>query len=153
MLILRAATARDVPAIRAIETESFPDPWSEKSFSEYLSLPDVPFLVADDDGIVSGYVIARFTADEFEILNVAVAPARRRLGVGETLLSRIVRDFGERLAARDLLSGKGWLEVRTDNAPAAALYRKLGFEERSVRRNYYGNGVDAVLMSLDCFVR
>ena len=56
--------------------------------------------------------------------------ARRREGIGESLLSRVTRDFGDFLSAAGLEAGKGWLEVRSYNPAAIALYRKIGFGDR-----------------------
>ena len=157
MMSLRAATVRDLPAIAEIEERSFPEgateSWSAESLAEFVGRRDVAFLVADDDGATVGYAISRFSVDEFELLRVAVAPERRREGIAASLLSRTTRDFGDFLERAGLESGKGWLEVRSDNAGAIALYSRIGFRERSVRKDYYGDGADALLMALDCFVR
>ena len=152
MLILRAATKRDLPEILAIEEACFDDAWSADSYAEFLGGRGNSFLVADDDGVCAGYVLARFAVDEFELLRIAVPAVRRREGIGESLLSRVTRDFGDFLSAAGLEAGKGWLEVRSDNPAAIALYRKIGFGDRSVRKDYYGPGADALLMALDCFV-
>jgi ribosomal-protein-alanine N-acetyltransferase len=76
------------------------------------------------------------------VLDVVTAPESRRSGVGRALMLEALGDGGQRGATRALL------EVRRSNAPAIALYRSLGFLHDTVRRGYYQDGEDAVLMSL-----
>ena len=83
-----------------------------------------------------GLLIALET-DVSEVLDVAVDPAYRRRGIATALIER---------AAADSAADTQMLEVRASN-PARTLYRKLGFEEISVRRGYYSDPrEDAVIM-------
>jgi ribosomal-protein-alanine N-acetyltransferase len=97
--------------------------------------------VAVEDGRLVGYLLARQAADEAEILNLGVAPAARRRGIGRALVR-------EGLAA---LAGRGasqvFLEVRASNAAARALYAEFGFGEVGRRREYYRRPVeDAIVL-------
>jgi len=87
--------------------------------------------VAIEDGRAVGYVLARQAADEAEILNLGVAPAARRRGIGRAL----VREGLAALAARG--AEQVFLEVRESNAAARALYAEFGFAEVGRRRGYY----------------
>jgi ribosomal-protein-alanine N-acetyltransferase len=87
-----------------------------------------------------GYVCWWVVGDEVHILNLAVHPDARRGGTGRALVQRVLDDAAVHRA------GSVSLEVRRDNQPAAALYRSLGFTESGVRRNYYGQGEDAIIM-------
>ena len=89
---------------------------------------------------VVGYVIARAAADEGEILNLAVAPAQQRHGVGRLLAQQALED----LAARGARSV--YLEVRESNAAARRLYEGLGFEAVARRPNYYRQPSEAALV-------
>jgi ribosomal-protein-alanine N-acetyltransferase len=101
----------------------------------------VLFLVAVADGQTAGYVLARHAADEAEILNLGVAPAARRRGVGRAL----VREGLAALAARGAV--QVFLEVRDSNAAARALYAEFGFGEVGRRRGYYRRPVeDAIVL-------
>jgi ribosomal-protein-alanine N-acetyltransferase len=129
-----------VPAVGAIERGVFTDPWSARDFRDCL-VSDTVFLVADVAGAVAGYVVAHDAADEGEILNLAVAPAQLRRGVGRALVE-------EALA---VLAGRGvsevFLEVREGNGAARALYGALGFREVGRRARYYRRPVeDAVVL-------
>jgi [ribosomal protein S18]-alanine N-acetyltransferase len=144
VVTLRRAAAADLSWIGGIERSAFGDPWSERSFSEMLDHPAAIFLVATDDisGVACGYSITIAVADEAEILNLAVAEARRGQGIGGLLLD----------AALDEAVGRGaetvFLEVRESNQAARALYHSRGFTERFRRTGYYRNPVeDALVLS------
>lgn len=138
---IRDADAPDVPAIVAIERESFGDPWSEKSFRSLLGSPACRFRVAEHDGQVLGYAIAWIIGEEAELANLAVQPSGRRAGVGAALLDDL-------LQATD--RGRGttiYLEVRAGNHAAQALYRSRGFVAAGVRKDYYTRpSEDAMVM-------
>jgi ribosomal-protein-alanine N-acetyltransferase len=97
-----------------------------------------------DANQVVGYIVARVTADELHINNVAVRELYRRKGIGCALLSCIVEE-GKRSGATT-----AFLEVRSGNSAAQALYEKVGFEAIATRANYYSEPrEDAVVMKLD----
>lgn len=134
-----------MPAVRAIEQEVFADPWSTQDFRDCVT-SDAHFLVAaaGDSGAIIGYVVALEAADEGEILNLAVAPAGRRSGLGRALVQHIL----EALTARGVR--QVYLEVRESNAPARALYAARGFKEVGRRQQYYRRPVeDAIVLRLD----
>lgn len=81
-------------------------------------------------------------ADELHILNIAVHPRARRAGIGTVLMNEALSEAREKRI--ELLT----LEVRRSNLAARRLYRKFNFEERRLRRNYYGVGEDALVMEL-----
>lgn len=144
-LVLRAATASDLPQVAAIERAAFSDPWAPVAFERLLNDPRVLFLVAvSPDDHVLGYVVAWFVLDEGEIGNLAVADAARRRGVGGTLLD----------AALEAAHARGvdvvYLEVRDSNAAARALYAARGFEVVARRPRYYRRPVeDALVLRCD----
>ena len=101
------------------------------------------FLVAaaPDEGGIVGYVIAQDAADEAEILNLAVAPARHRGGIGRALVERALATLARRGVRRV------FLEVRESNSAARALYAALGFQEVGRRSRYYRRPVeDAIVL-------
>jgi len=138
---IRPARQTDVPDVGAIEREVFSDPWSANDFTECVST-GVPFLVAERRGVVAGYVVAHSAADEGEILNLGVAAAHRRHGIGRELVERALAE----LTARGVRTV--YLEVRASNAAARRLYEALGFAEVGRRSRYYRRPVeDAVVLS------
>lgn len=131
-----------MPAVHALERAVFSDPWSARDFRECIT-SDVEFLVAEaaGGGDVTGYVVAHDAADEGEILNLAVVPARHRSGIGRALVERVLADLAARGARRV------FLEVRESNAGARALYAALGFREVGRRPRYYRRPIeDAVVL-------
>ena len=143
---IRDASNRDLPQIVEIERLSFDNPWSRDSFLRELSLPfsrtAVAVATSAATDTVVGYLCRWLVADECHILNVAVHPELRRMGVGERLMSDAITEAKAKDA--HLVT----LEVRRSNLPARGLYRKLNFEERRLRHNYYGPGEDAIVMEL-----
>ena len=94
-------------------------------------------------GPIAGYIVARETAGELHINNVAVRAEYRRRGIGATLLRTILDE------ARRRKANAAFLEVRSTNLPAQALYEKSGFKAIARRADYYSEPrEDAVVMSL-----
>ena len=92
---------------------------------------------------IAGYIIARDTAGELHINNVAVRSEYRRRGIGAALLNRVLNEARRRQAKA------AFLEVRSANRAAQALYEKSGFKAIARRANYYSEPIeDAVVMSL-----
>ena len=94
-------------------------------------------------GPIAGYIVARETAGELHINNVAVRAEYRRRGIGAALLERVIQE------ARLRKANTAFLEVRSANYAAQALYQKCGFHAIAQRANYYSEPrEDAVVMSL-----
>jgi len=138
------AAERHLPQIAAIERACFSHPWSEDMLRDTLRNDAAVMAAAEGPaGDVLGYAGLQTVLDEGYIGNIAVRPDCRRQGVGDALLSALVRFGRERLSFLTL-------EVRSSNAPAIALYKKHGFHPVGRRRNYYDNPTeDAILMTLE----
>ena len=122
-----------VAQVAALEKICFSDPWSENSVALELKNPLSCWLVAEEDGKVTGYVGSQTVMDESDMMNVAVHPDYRRKGIAEKPVMELV----EALKKRD--SRCLTLEVRASNEPARALYEKQGFVQVGLRKNYYRN--------------
>ena len=141
-MIVRKATLSDIPAVAALERAEFPDGADEGMLTRLWETDGGIILAAGEGDALLGYVWARFVLDEGEIGNIAVAPERRRCGVGAALLGALFAESERRGAA--VLR----LEVRESNLAARRLYEKNGFETVGKRRNYYEKPTeDAILMS------
>jgi [ribosomal protein S18]-alanine N-acetyltransferase len=143
---LRPLQLRDLNAIERIERASYPTPWSRSMFASELAKPSSICVGAFDreTGALVGYLVISRYVDAWHVMNVAVAPGHRRRGIATTLLERLF----------ELTAGRGrrgyTLEVRISNTEAIALYERLGFKARGVRRGYYtDNREDALIMWKD----
>jgi [ribosomal protein S18]-alanine N-acetyltransferase len=145
-LQIRDASLSDLDRIWEIERLSFSQPWSLGSFQRELTLPFSRLVVAsggeNHNRSLAGFLCRWLVADESHILNVAVHPELRRFGVGTHLIRAAIDE------AKANGIGLITLEVRRSNVAARCLYRKLEFEERRLRRNYYAPGEDAIVMEL-----
>lgn len=140
-ITFRTMTATDLEEVLAIENDSFPHPWNRDHFLDELkSVHAFPLVALDPGKRIIGYICPRLILDEGQILNVAVLRAFRGQSIGRILLERVLADCRERGGSTVSL------EVRPSNHAAIALYQGLGFVATGIRRNYYENGEDAILM-------
>ena len=141
--MIRAATPDDVGAIADIERVVFEaEAWSDSLVDLELVAPGRVVVVAEHEDAVVGYASAAVIADVADLTRIAVRWADRREGVGTALLAALLDSAAERGAERMML------EVAETNEPALAFYDVSGFAEIARRHDYYGRGVDAVIMEL-----
>jgi len=141
-LEVRRLTYSDLPAVLSVERRSFPTPWSLAMFVLELSKPSGVCLAASAGDELLGYLVCSRYDQAWHLMNVAVAPERRRSGVARRLIGRLLEEAGRELPFT--------LEVRVSNLPAISMYEQLGFRSAGVRPRYYqDNGEDALIMWLD----
>lgn len=126
--------------VESIERACFAVPWSRRGLEDdAFSDCGHWYAAIDGEGSPRAFIGCRVIADEADIVNLAVSPACRRKGLARALIQRFFADFPAVEAT--------YLEVRRSNTGAQALYRSLGFERYSVRKNYYEKPAeDAILM-------
>ena len=130
--------------VARMEAECFSAPWSEGSLGLLLSGENGGLLALDGDRAV-GYIGYLGVIDEYEITNVAVSPDCRRRGIGEALVRALLSKAEESGMVRVTL------DVRVSNAPALALYQKMGFTPCGTRKNFYSTPrEDAIVMEWKC---
>jgi ribosomal-protein-alanine N-acetyltransferase len=145
---LRRLALGDLSAIEEIERRSYKTPWSRSMFAGELAKPSSVCLGAfeadHENGKLVGYLIVSRYVDAWHVMNVAVDPEHRGRGIAAMLLERLFE-----LTSDDARRGYT-LEVRVSNATAIALYERLGFDARGIRRGYYtDNREDALIMWKD----
>lgn len=131
---LRNMTIEDLDKVAAIEAATFSVPWSRDAFEGSLLQENYRFIVAaseEDEGDVLGYCCFYHVMDEAEIPIVCVRNDKRRMGIGEAMLGRLI----ECAAECDVKTM--FLEVRKSNEAARNLYRKAGFEDSGIRKGFY----------------
>lgn len=100
------------------------------------------YLLIDNEGRVKGYISLYQVLDEVNILYIYVDKELRGNGYGKAL-------FNEALKGITIKNYKVFLEVRVSNTIAINLYTKLGFKEYAIRKAYYSDGEDAILMEME----
>lgn len=143
---LRFAAPDDLDALIALE-EAFPakERWSRDTWFHELEADNRWVQVAEDPGTgeVLGVITVQIIGGVADLNRIIVAPEARGHGVGAELLRAGVEDANAAEADEMLL------EVRHDNRAAHALYARAGFTEIARRTDYYGAGVDAVVLRLE----
>lgn len=150
---IRWLELEDMPETAALEALCFPSFWTVEQFTNTWKLHWFAGYGLFRGSRLIGYITLSILAGELEVLNIALHPEERGLGYSRPLM---------RFALEDTLNGghlsrrgekpEGWasgvLEVRTGNIPARTLYSGLGFVSNGVRKHYYSDGEDAVVMTV-----
>jgi ribosomal-protein-alanine N-acetyltransferase len=141
--VIGALGPADLPGVVALEALAFPDaPWDADVMADEARHGTV--MVWRDGDQVLGAIVYRVVpgelGDELDLHRVAVLPAARRGGIGRRLVEHMLAAG----RARGLV--RVTLEVRRDNAPAIALYERLGFTLLATRKRYYADGEDALVL-------
>lgn len=140
--MIREMRKEDLARIEELEKELFhDDPWPQSAFLYELDGNPYAFLyVYEEDGKICGYYDLWITFEQAQLANIGVARSYQGKGIGRQMLedcvSRAVQAECENIT----------LEVRVSNERAKDLYEKNGFIKAAVRRNYYADGEDALLM-------
>jgi [ribosomal protein S18]-alanine N-acetyltransferase len=144
---LRTMMPADLDAVLVLERSLFgPEAWSREMLAGELR--EQPrsryYLVADDDGAITGYAGLLVAANQADVVTLAVAADRWGQGVGSALLEALLAE-AERRSCTEV-----FLEVRTDNIRAQRLYARYGFSQIGIRKGYYQpSGADALVMRRD----
>jgi len=139
-LNLRPMLARDTDAVFQIQTAS-PEiaQWTARDYAR-VPTAGMTAWVAEIDGVIVGFLVARRIASELEILNLAVRPDARRRGIGHALI-QFALAWGKQLDAMN-----AYLEVRASNQAALEFYKQQQFQETGRRPLYYSNPVEDALV-------
>ncbi len=139
-LEIRDYKIEDVEEVYNILSQNFIHPWDKKS----LTLVSNNFIkkVLVLDGEIIGFLEMQVVADEADLVMIAIKKEFQRKGLGEYFLKQIIKYLKERGITRI------FLEVSSKNEKAINFYRKLGFVDYSIRKNYYKDGSDALLLEL-----
>ncbi len=138
-ILIRRMTLEDVDQVHNLEQQVFKDCWPRRSFVYEVENEDYshPFVMLQQEKIV-GYAVVWYVSRELHINNIAVAPEFRRQGFGAKLLEYILDLFQDFDTA--------FLEVRISNTAAISLYEKYMFIKAAIRKKYYTDGEDALIM-------
>ena len=147
---IREAEGKDTDALVFLEQTCFADAFSRDTILEMLGQRDYVLLtVCEDTGrdgrvIPVGYAGYRKALDEGDVMHVCVLPEYRRQGLALRLMEALILRAVEEGTARI------FLEVRASNTAAIGLYKKIGFRETGIRKDYYRHPrEDALIMELN----
>lgn len=140
-MIIREAVPADIPAIGDLEHELFgAEAWRDSSLLDELGTPGRVLSICESDGVV-GYAITMLAGDVVDLERIGVRADRQREGIARKLLGEALtqaqRDGADRLM----------LEVSSVNHEALAFYAAEEFRQIDVRRRYYRDGSDAIVMA------
>lgn len=137
--------ATDFEQLFVIEQRAHSVPWSMGTLKNNQGERYLNLKLSDQHRIL-GFIICQTVADEATLFNIAIDPTMQGKGLGKKLLLALI----EQLKQQGILTL--WLEVRASNQIAKQLYDKLGFNEVTLRKNYYptptGEREDAIVMAL-----
>ncbi|NHM33241.1 ribosomal protein S18-alanine N-acetyltransferase [Neobacillus terrae] len=133
---------KDIEQVHRIEELSFSIPWSKEAFyNELFENKFAVYIVLEMDGKIVGYCGVWIVIDEAHVTNVAILPEYRGMKLGEALMMCLMN------VAREKGAKTMTLEARVSNHIALSLYRKMGFQDGGIRKNYYtDNQEDALVM-------
>lgn len=139
---IRRFEARDAEAVGKILAGS-PEAaaWTVKSLEQLNKRGELGWVIEEKKKVV-GFLVVRDVVAEAEILNLCVAPARRRAGLAEALLTEALAEL--RRSRVDQL----FLEVRESNSPAISFYEKHGFRTNGRRPGYYRDPDEAAVLMM-----
>lgn len=137
----RSMKIADLNEVLALEKKCFSQAYSREILSQELKINAAHLWVLPYQKKMIAYLDFWVVADEIELVSIAVHPEYRRLGAGHYLLARMIA-YGRRARVRSI-----YLDVRSSNEKAKALYKKLGFQTVGLRKRYYSdNQEDALIL-------
>ena len=140
MVNVRKMEFRDIKKVVELEEKYLLESLGEKLLASELSEKNngVSFYVIENDDVVIGYIGRYYFFQEAEVLNFVVDESYQRQGYGQKLFDKMVKDM------KDVK--KITLEVRASNIKGINFYTKNGFKQVGVRKKYFKNGEDALLL-------
>ena len=120
--------------------------WKKKDFIKFISNKDNIFILSNPKPL--GYLKARLTRDEIEIISILIDKKFRKIGIGKSLLNKLLN-----IALKKKIQNI-FLEVSVENQIAINLYKKFNFNKVGERKNYYYQNrryIDADIMRLVLF--
>ncbi len=139
-MTVRQMKYEDLLEVEQIENECFLTPWNHRMLSDTFMAEGFIGAVCEENGKIIGYGSLNIVCKEGNVNNIAVRLSERGKGCGTAILNFLIEEC-KKVKVESI-----FLEVRRSNSPALHIYRKRGFIEIAVRKNYYENGEDALVM-------
>ena len=136
-------TADDIDIISPIFESDFDKFWNISNLKSDFENPNSTYFVAKLDNEIVGFAGFLKICDEANIMNIVSKLSKRHLGIGTKLLNSLIT------SAKELGLKSITLEVNSNNYPAINLYKKFNFKRIGLRKKYYNNTDDAIIMTLE----
>ena len=141
--IIKKMTKEHLDKIKENLKEDFDEFWNENVLKNELENPASTYIVAkDEQNNIVGYAGIWQPIDEAHITNIVTKKDKRRNKIGTKMLEELIKIAKEK-KLKDIT-----LEVNVNNIPAINLYKKYNFKEVGIRKKYYNNSDDAIIMTL-----
>lgn len=138
---ISAMTLPDLDSISDILTCEFDDFWNYNLFKSELENKNSMYIVAKLNNQIVGFAGIWFSVDDIHITNIVVKKNRRNQKIGSLMLNNLI-ELCENRTQKSIT-----LEVNSNNIPAQKLYQKFGFKNVGIRKKYYNNTEDAIIMT------
>lgn len=134
----------DLDTIKDILLSDFDDFWKYTTFKKELENPNSKYIKAKINDKIVGFAGIWKAVDDIHITNIVTAKEYRKKGIGTALLANLI-EFAKHEKGITSIT----LEVNSNNIPAQKLYKKYGFKNVGLRKKYYNNTYDALIMTLN----
>ena len=141
LITIKKVGAEFAPFLSKLHQATFTQHWTEEDFTAMFSVRSTQAFIAEIAGEAVGFILTRSILDQAELISIATIVPQRKLGVAAKLSGSAMADAKQRGAAQM------FLEVAERNISAMQLYSKLGFVKTGLRKAYYADGDNAVLMA------
>lgn len=138
--MIRPLEEKDIKKVVELEEKIFGETLGEEMLLNEMHNPMVWFRVIEKENEIIGYIGGYFYLEDGEILNFLIDEKYQHLGYGSALFNSLL------LEAKQKGAQKVTLEVKNNNYKALNFYKKFNFEQISIRKNYYKDGTDAIVM-------
>lgn len=143
MLIFSKMNLDDLNKISPILQSDFDDFWNENILKSELENENSYYIVAKENDDIVGFGGLWKSIDDIHITNIVTKKILRNKGIGKAILTELInqaKSFGYNIIT---------LEVNETNSPAISLYKMFGFKEVGIRKRYYNNVHNAIIMNLE----
>ena len=140
-IVIRRVDEESAVALAALHQATFVRGWNAQDIASMLAVAGTQIFVAEIVGEAVGFILTRSILDQAELVSIATISSQRKLGVASKLLAKAI-DETKLLGAAQM-----FLEVAERNTSAMQMYAKLGFVKTGLRKAYYADGDNAVLMA------
>ena len=139
---IKKLTLEDIEKISSTFSTQFDEFWSISTLKSDFEENSSAYIAAKIDNNIVGLAGVKIILEQADIMNIVVKKDFRRLNIGSMLLENLI------LISKNAGCKKIMLEVNEKNFPAIHLYKKYGFKQISIRKKYYNNQENAIIMEL-----